>query len=1432
MAKSVRTLGLVLLLGLSLMFLLQACGGSPPPNPVDAEADLGLTELAILDFQPAADATDVSPSAAITVGFDAAQDRGKVEAGFALLPGSVTANPNGLSKLQLTSMCNGKWRVRNPNSGSVVYRWDVYNTSIKGSGVVPAGADVYFYTPLSKTVRLFIGSKQQQSKASNPAACDETAPDTAVPGAVAGSFAWNEDSTRLTFQPAAALGEYALYSFVLGLNTPFASSFTTGAQSAGNPVGNGDFTARVNQNLSEMTFTANGSSVFTLSAASPSWQPASHTFRTDVTLTNTSADATYQNVRAVFSTFAPASVSSVNPSGYTSAGEAFVEFGNLAAGETKTLPWTFYSPEDATFTFDVSLLEAGGVFELSSVSSGSFTNDSDKTVTVSGQGIRAETAFFIQSNQLTVNSWSETQAVLTVPAGFPPANYGLMAVNPDGGRAVLYPAFNISEGSLPPALEPKDHAFSYVEGYVMDYTTEEPIAGARVSIPGLETVTGPTGYYLLRGVPQGRQPVEIQAEGYETVYRFAEVTGEEQTVTLKYAALEPVDPAVTMIGPAGGVHHASNGAFLEVPAGVLDSTVPIQFTHTRSAATIPELPEDGYYLAFAKLGPSGLTFKKPATLFLPLQDELALPEGTPIRISYFDEKDKRWVQDITGGVITNVNGQPYLEYEINHFTWIGGQWQPDKVEGCVKYQDGSPAVGVSTNYGTTDENGVFHGTTTSGPRKRSEYITLTARAIGVEGGSTPTYKYYGSRDVKFDCIILPTENPYIAEPYLEEENYNNCYGGYGGSFTAPPVEKSFSVESRRLQSEDEGDNPLVLADNITKIETSILNTSQSGINLSTLRFFIGDKDVTSEVDITYPRLDEEYDYPSGTFKKIFYDDLSAQLFLTEPLPTGANLEIRFGGTTKSGKQAKAVTKADVVAGFETKDVLPLEIPLEAWPAEWNESPHVYEGDRNIVVAYQQQDVTAGRLVVEIPVRAVGTDGKTVPVDLTDARFLSMGDYSGSADFVDGVARIPVNIIGSEDENDLDLGTIQFGAGQYGSLSTARVGTPNSTSLYGCYDVETEDEQTPRLRWFFRLGIWTGEQIDKVPLIVQLIGDNLIADQLPIFGQITDGVSFYVDISNCKAGDKFFCYIAPLSMAGLAPNVGAVPSAMHNVLAKMKVLNILDGPLGRALMKILERNFGVGINSIDDILEVDPQKLAEELRNAAEGFVDLAKRDPLNFEKNLKKADELAVKFKVATGKTDDDVEEILQTMSNSLKNSDEAGISVTDFLEEANNACCIDGFTDVLEDTANNVRVRGNYFEFKDITNAKKNGLEPEWMANAKQGGKGGDFDTSQGLVDVDNFSRVSNPDALPTSVRNRSAGTEVITQTKASGEGVKNNQIVRAKEWAGRDPDKRTVLITVYADADAIDQVALNTAKNARAQGIDIWFVSVDANGVYSVIP
>lgn len=159
----------------------------------------------------------------ITVDFSRTMDRATVEKAFALYPGiyNVRANPATFTKLQLTSMCNGKWRVRNPNAAAISFTWDLYKTTVKGLGVVPGNSDVFFYTPTGAyTARVFVGQQQQQVKASNPTPCP-------TPSAIAAQnvtnapfvFAWSNNDQTVIITPSQGFTSGTLYTTTL--NVPF-----------------------------------------------------------------------------------------------------------------------------------------------------------------------------------------------------------------------------------------------------------------------------------------------------------------------------------------------------------------------------------------------------------------------------------------------------------------------------------------------------------------------------------------------------------------------------------------------------------------------------------------------------------------------------------------------------------------------------------------------------------------------------------------------------------------------------------------------------------------------------------------------------------------------------------------------------------------------------------------------------------------------------------------------------------------------------------------------------------------------------------------------------------------------------------------------------------------------------------------------------------
>lgn len=102
------------------------------------------------------------------------------------------------------------------------------------------------------------------------------------------------------------------------------------------------------------------------------------------------------------------------------------------------------------------------------------------------------------------------------------------------------------------------------------------------------------------------------------------------------------DPAVTNIGPAGGTATDSRGLVqLVVPAGALDTTVPVQITPFDAREDFPApLPESTITQYGMELWPTGTQFHTPATLRI--TNSKSVPTNTSIPLGYYNEVTGRW----------------------------------------------------------------------------------------------------------------------------------------------------------------------------------------------------------------------------------------------------------------------------------------------------------------------------------------------------------------------------------------------------------------------------------------------------------------------------------------------------------------------------------------------------------------------------------------------------------------------------------------------------------------------------------------------------------------------------------------------------------------------------------------------------------------------
>lgn len=166
-----RTIGWVgrglFVLGVSLV--LVACGSSQPrPQPPTAEVPrvmpkpngqhkLGASVLPRSGVRAASPSNYITSvgvnlswggdpnqvSIAVELGFAEpldAEDAANAEQALGLFPGAYapTANPASFTPLQLAAVCDGRWRVTNPNDKALSFRWEVENSTERGLGTVPA----------------------------------------------------------------------------------------------------------------------------------------------------------------------------------------------------------------------------------------------------------------------------------------------------------------------------------------------------------------------------------------------------------------------------------------------------------------------------------------------------------------------------------------------------------------------------------------------------------------------------------------------------------------------------------------------------------------------------------------------------------------------------------------------------------------------------------------------------------------------------------------------------------------------------------------------------------------------------------------------------------------------------------------------------------------------------------------------------------------------------------------------------------------------------------------------------------------------------------------------------------------------------------------------------------------------------------------------
>ena len=170
------------MLALALTALMTACGNPPvAETPVPVEPNVTNVQF-VIDQTDTRAAPGVNASGgSVKFDFNTAMDRKSVENAINIFTGDYneSLNASKLQKLQLTSTCNGRWNIKNPNDSSVSFHWSAYKTerdtddendkdhdtdedkmpqtSEFSDGVVPAKSEASFNTLTGKSqLRVFV----------------------------------------------------------------------------------------------------------------------------------------------------------------------------------------------------------------------------------------------------------------------------------------------------------------------------------------------------------------------------------------------------------------------------------------------------------------------------------------------------------------------------------------------------------------------------------------------------------------------------------------------------------------------------------------------------------------------------------------------------------------------------------------------------------------------------------------------------------------------------------------------------------------------------------------------------------------------------------------------------------------------------------------------------------------------------------------------------------------------------------------------------------------------------------------------------------------------------------------------------------------------------------------------------------------------------
>jgi hypothetical protein len=222
-----------------------------------------------------------------------------------------------------------------------------------------------------------------------------------------------------------------------------------------------------------------------------------------------------------------------------------------------------------------------------------------------------------------------------------------------------------------------------LSGSALDVVTGSGVGGARLTILGtsLSVDTLPSGEYIFPSVPEGRQVLIAEKEGFIGAARIIDLTFVKKFGFQPVLSLLPVE-TTAIVGKEGRELSTAGGAIAFIPYGAFNEPTRVNLTTVETPWFAYELPsfEPGFVtswwggLYFAAEGAKLL--KVPVRLHIPLIADL--PPGTRLAVFTYDIRKTQWVP--TNAVATVLPDGRTGEVSLKEFSLLGlfhGDWKEE-----------------------------------------------------------------------------------------------------------------------------------------------------------------------------------------------------------------------------------------------------------------------------------------------------------------------------------------------------------------------------------------------------------------------------------------------------------------------------------------------------------------------------------------------------------------------------------------------------------------------------------------------------------------------------------------------------------------------------------------------------------------------------------